>query len=121
MTETAAELHERLRLIALEMHGLAGYADALADVDETEDAEILREIIRNVRALIPGTAGPGVITFGWGVQSTAKSGHIGYYAAKDEAEARDQLEFLRDIAGPENAHRHALCHRAIGGWVVVDA
>jgi hypothetical protein len=119
--ETAAELHERLRLIALEMHGLVGFADACEDAGDLADAEQVRDAIAKVRALIPDTADPAAFKFAWGVRFTARDGHRNNLPARDEADARDLLDYQRQQVNPENAHRYELCRRAVGGWEVVDA
>lgn len=121
-TPDAAELHERLRLIALELHGLDGYADAAEDNGDTGDAEDIRDIVRQIRAIIPDTAHDATaFKFDWGVRFTAHGGHHSIQPADDEADARDLLEFRRSKTAAENAHRYALVRRPIGGWEEVDA
>jgi hypothetical protein len=116
----AAELHERLRLIALEMHGLDGYADACEDAGDEGDAAQVREIVRKMRALIPETADPRSFKFEWGVRFTARDGHTSDHGADDEADARDLLAFRRSQVSAESASRYALIRRPFGAWEVCD-
>jgi hypothetical protein len=118
---SAAELHERLRLIALEMHGLDGYADSCEDAGDEDDAAQVRAILRKMRALIPETADPAALTFAWGVRFTSKNGRHTHMPAADEADARDALDFHREGVAPGNQYRYQLCRRVIGGWEAVDA
>lgn len=120
-TYVAAELRERLRLIALELHGLDGYADACEDSGAVGDAAQVRDIVARVRALIPETADPAALTFAWGVRFTSKGGRHTHMPADDEADARDALDSCRESVAPENRHRYRLCRRVIGGWEAVDA
>lgn len=117
----AAELHERLRLIALRLHGLDGYADACEDGGDTAGAEQVREIVSKIRALIPETADPAELTFAWGVRFTSKTGLHTYLPAADKGDALDDLEFRREGMTPENQLRYRLCRRVVGGWEAVDA
>lgn len=118
--EDGADLHERLRLIALEMHGLDGYADACEDAGDADNAAQVREIVRKVRALIPETADPADLTFAWGVRFTSKTDRHTYLPAADEDDARSDLAFRREGMTPENQRRYRLCRRAIGEWEAVD-
>lgn len=113
-TRDAAELHQRLRLIALETHALDGYADACEDNGYAFDAEQVRAAVRKIRALIPDSADPAALTFEWAIRFTAPSGRATVYPMRNEADARDALEGC-----PE---RWQLARRPVlDDWEAVDA
>lgn len=113
-TPDAAGLHERLRVIGLLMHGLDGHADACEDNGEHDEAAALREITRQVRAVLPNTADPKAFTFGWALRFTAPSGRAYEYDMPSEFDARQALD-----GHTEGAERWTLLRRILGPWTEV--
>lgn len=110
-------MHERLRLIALIMCGLDGYADACEDEGRHSDAAMVRESVAEVRALLPGAADPSGIKFEWGARFTTVTGREFTYPADCEGDA---LEVVLSVTPPESA-RWSLMRRVVGPWVGVPA
>jgi len=108
---------ERLRLIALVMCGLDGYADACEDEGRRSDAAMVRESVAEVRALLPGAADPAPIEFEWATRFTTVIGREFTYPAGCEGDA---LEVVLSVTAPESA-RWALMRRVVGPWVGVPA
>ncbi len=115
-TPDAGELLERLRLIALVMHGLDGYADACEDSGQHDDAAMVRESVAEVRALLPDAAAPAGIEFEWAARFTSVTGREFTYPADSEGDAR---EVVLSVTPPE-ASRWALLRRVVGPWVEVS-
>lgn len=110
-----ADLLERLRLIALVMHGLGGYADACEDSGQHGDAALVRESIDEVRALLPDAANPAGIEFEWATRFTSVTGREFVTPAPCEGDA---LEIVLSVTPPESA-RWAVVRRVVGPWVKV--
>ncbi len=111
----ALDLHERLRLIALVMHGLAGYADAREDSGDVTGAEQIREMIGEVRSVIPETADPGVIKFEWAVRFTSVMGREFLHPMDCEGDAREVVLSVTEA----EASRWTLMRRTVCPWAQV--
>lgn len=110
-----ADLVERLRLIALVMHGLGGYADACEDSGQHDDAAMVRESIAEVRALMPDAADQAGIKFEWATRFTSVAGREFVTPAHCEGDA---LEIVLSVTPPESS-RWAVMRRVVGPWVKV--
>lgn len=113
----ASELRERLRLIALIMCGLDGYADACEDSGQHSDAAVIRESTAEVRGLLPDAADPTGIEFEWAVRFTSVTGREFTYPADCEGDA---LEIVLSVTAPESS-RWALMRRVVGPYVEVPS
>lgn len=116
-TPDAGALLERLRLIALVMHGLDGYADACEDSGRHDDAAMVRESVAEVRALLPESADPSAVTFEWALRFTSVTGQHFVYPMS-EPEARDGVMSI--AAESAVADRWAAVRRPVGPWTEAD-